>query len=109
MIQHLTSAADFVDAVLNNELVLLDIHATWCQPCKRMKPVLAQLSEQMPHVRFLAVKVDELDAFNMSTIRAEVNAVPTLMFFRNGKRVDTNYGYIEPDALAQWIQECCSQ
>ncbi len=105
MIQHLTSSADFVDAVLNHQNVLLDIHASWCQPCKRMKPVLAQLSEQMPHIRFLAVRVEELDPFNMGAIRAEVNAVPTLMFFKNGKRIDTNYGYMEPEALAQWLNE----
>lgn len=106
MIQHLTSSSDFVDSVLGFENVLLDIHAAWCQPCKRMKPVLAQLSEEMPHIRFLAVRVEQLDEFGMQSIRAEVNAVPTLMFFKRGKRADTNYGYMEPDALAAWLQQC---
>lgn len=90
---------------MKNPLVLLDVHAAWCAPCKRMKPELAELAMQMPGVVFLAVEVEQLEEFGMDAIRREVNAVPTLMLFKEGQRVDTNYGYMAKDALAQWIVE----
>ncbi len=106
MIQHITNANDFVEIVSSRPMVLLDIHEHWCNPCKRMKPVLAALSEQMTHISFAAVTVKELEMYGMDALRNEVNAVPTLMFFKHGKRVDTNYGYMDPAALEQWLVEC---
>ena len=106
MIQHLTNGSEFVEIVSTNPLVFLDIHEHWCAPCKRMKPVLAALSEAMPHITFVAVTVKELEMYGMDALRNEVNAVPTLMFFKHGKRIDTNYGFMEADALKQWIEEC---
>jgi thioredoxin 1 len=105
MIQHLTSKGDFVEALMKHRVVLLDVHAAWCAPCKRMKPVLAELAMAMPNVAFLAVEVEQLDEFGLEAIRREVNAVPTLMLFKEGKRVDTNYGFMERQAMAEWIAE----
>ena len=77
--------ASFQAEVLESDVpVLVDFTASWCPPCRVMKPILAELAEELPDVRFVEVDVDD----NLETAgRYGVLSMPTFMLFRAGEPV----------------------
>jgi thioredoxin 1 len=77
--------ANFQAEVLESDVpVLVDFTAAWCPPCRVMKPVLAELAEELPGVRFVELDVDD----NLETAgRYGVLSMPTFMLFRAGEPV----------------------
>lgn len=73
----------FYDVINSGQLVLVDFFATWCGPCKAMHPVLEQLKAQMGD-RIRIIKVD-VDKHGLPASEYNVQAVPTLILFRNGQ------------------------
>lgn len=73
----------FYDVINSGQLVLVDFFATWCGPCKAMHPVLEQLKAQMGD-RIRIIKVD-VDKHGQPASEYNVQAVPTLILFRNGQ------------------------
>ncbi len=73
----------FNDVINSGQLVLADFFATWCGPCKAMHPVLEQLKANLGD-RLRIIKVD-VDKHGISAETYIVQAVPTLILFRNGQ------------------------
>ena len=73
----------FNTVIRSGQLVLVDFFATWCGPCKAMHPVLEQLKAQLGD-RLRIIKVD-IDKHGDPAVEYGVQAVPTLMLFRNGE------------------------
>ena len=80
-----TTDARFTADVLESDApVVVDFHAVWCGPCRLMSPILAEMAEERPDVRFVKMDVDE----NQETaVRYGVLSMPTLMVFRAGQPV----------------------
>lgn len=82
--------ADFKSIlVASDQLVVVDFFATWCGPCKMIAPKTEDLASKMPDVKFLKVDVDECPDI---AEEQDVQAMPTFVFYRNGKRVDEVVG-----------------
>lgn len=73
---------------------VIDFTASWCPPCKVIKPVFKKLAEDNPGVSFFAVDVDE--AKDVAE-RYEISAMPTFKFFSGGKVVAEVQGASPPD------------
>jgi thioredoxin 1 len=78
-----------VDEIPKQGIAVLDFYANWCGPCKRIAPAFETLAEEFKHVAFLKVNVDESPDL---TELFGVNAMPTFLFFVNGKVVQTIEG-----------------
>jgi len=82
--------ADFDAQVNTQPLILVDFWAEWCGPCRLIAPMLEELvSEYGDRLTMGKVNVDEN---RQTTARFGIRSIPTLMFFRDGSRVDQVIG-----------------
>jgi len=73
------------DAILeDHSLVLVDFTASWCGPCKRIKPSLKIMDTEFENVFFCTVDVDQCEELAKTY---EIFSMPTFHFFKNGKLV----------------------
>jgi thioredoxin 1 len=80
-----TTDARFTADVLESDApVVVDFHAAWCAPCRVMSPIIAELAQERPDVRFVKMDTDD----NQETaVKYGILAMPTLMVFRDGEPV----------------------
>ena len=69
-------------------------NATWCGPCKQMKPHIDKLQKE-------GYNIQEIDIDQNSTLAesAEIRGVPTLAIYENGNEVERLVGYEDYDRL----------
>ena len=70
--------------------VLVDFWASWCGPCQMLIPIIDQLSEELKDKVKIA-KVNIEDNQDLAT-KFNVQSIPTVLIFENGKVVDTLMG-----------------
>jgi thioredoxin 1 len=93
--------AAFNEHVNKEKLVLVDVYAKWCAPCKKMAPGLQSLKDQYSAEMDL-IKVDA-DANGALMDSLQVQALPTLFLYKNGKKVWSHTGFIETEDIASKI------
>ena len=86
-------------SILSNGTVILDFYATWCGPCKRMKPKVLEMAESMPQITFVCIDTEEWTAL---TERYDITALPTLIKLFNGKVIERHEGV--PRDLDYWVR-----
>lgn len=101
MLKHIKSVQEFEEEVKEG-LVLVDFFATWCGPCKMLSPLLEQLAEEKPELKILKIDVDEVGPL---AARYGIQAIPTLMLFKDGERKDTKLGYQNKNQLLAFINQ----
>ncbi|MBN9121381.1 MAG: thioredoxin [Planctomycetes bacterium] len=92
------TAAEFSREVLFSPVpVVVDVYADWCGPCRALAPLLEKLAERYAGaVKFVKVNLDE-EPEVAEVYRVE--AVPTLLFFRNGQFADRVTGIPPAQAM----------
>ncbi|MCE9538162.1 MAG: thioredoxin [Bacteroidetes bacterium] len=83
--------------------VLIDFYADWCGPCKKMKPYLDEISNDMS----ATVKVIRINADENPELCKElkIDALPTLQLYKNGIITWGNIGYIEKAEVVSQINK----
>ena len=81
--------------------VLVDFWATWCAPCKMLKPVIDELAAEYEG-RVIVAELD-VDANPVISSKFTVLSIPTLILFRGGKPAERIVGYKPKAALRQRI------
>jgi thioredoxin 1 len=96
--------ANFAETIEKAEgLAIVDFWAAWCGPCRMVAPIIEQLaSEYEGKVR--VAKLD-VDANQQTTMRFNVRSIPSILFFKDGKHVDTVVGAVPKPHLERKIQE----
>lgn len=81
--------------------VVVDFWATWCQPCKKLSPIIEEIAEEMGE-QITVAKID-LDAQRMLGAMFQVMSIPTVMIFKNGEKVDEFQGLRPKDDIVERI------
>jgi thioredoxin 1 len=84
-------------------LAVVDFWATWCGPCRMVAPILEQLASEYAGKAKVA-KLD-VDANQRTAMRYNVRSIPTILFFKNGRLVDTVIGAVPRAKLESKFQE----
>jgi len=97
--QHMT----FNEMLQSNKPVLVDFTATWCGPCKMMAPILVDVKKEIGD----AVSIIKVDVDNNPQAAREYNiqGVPTLILFKQGKQVWRQSGVVAKKELVQLLQK----
>ncbi len=82
--------ADFDTQVKAQPLMVVDFWAEWCGPCRMIAPVLEELAAE--YADRLAVGKLNVDESRQIAARLGIRSIPTLLFFRDGARVDQVIG-----------------
>jgi thioredoxin len=96
------SVADFEKNIHTDKIVLVDFYAKWCAPCKKMAPWLEELVTQYPdQVTLLKVNADENTVL---VKKMKVDMLPTILLYKNGKKVWSKTGLVEKGELEKNIK-----
>jgi thioredoxin len=92
----------FEDAIANSELpILVDFYATWCGPCQMMSKILEQVNIDL-NGQIRIMKIDT-DRYPQIASTYQIQALPTLMLFKNGQSVDRVEGVLQAEQLIDRI------
>lgn len=74
----------------NSKLLIMEFYASWCNPCKMLKPVLEELASKNDGVEAYKINVDKNSALADDL---DIHSVPTLLFYRDGKIIKQLMGF----------------
>ena len=102
MIIHINSSEQFNQEIKEGK-VLVDFFATWCGPCKMLSPVLEEVDKEGSASGFKILKVDVDENGDIAANFGD-QAVPTLILFKDGQKVDVKMGYLHKNTLLSFVK-----
>ena len=88
MLKSIDTIDELKDAVINNNIAIVDLYATWCKPCQEMLPVIEEISNTTD-IPFFKVDIDNVPEAKSFT---GAKAVPMLYMYKDGRIREFAYG-----------------
>jgi thioredoxin 1 len=85
-------------------LSIVDFWAAWCGPCRMVAPIVSQLAEAYAEKGLRVGKVD-VDHNPVISSRFGIRSIPSILFFKDGKHVDTVIGAVPRPFLEAKVNE----
>jgi thioredoxin 1 len=94
---------DFEKVVSDNSLVLVDFWAEWCGPCRKVSPILDEISNETG----LLIGKLNIDENPEKTTEYGISSIPTMVLFKDGKPVHHIFGakpkHMMMKELSEWL------
>jgi thioredoxin 1 len=98
---HITDE-NFESEIEKSEIpVLVDFSATWCGPCKKLDPIVAELATE--YAGKLKVAHVDVDQARQTAMKFGVMSVPTVLYIKGGDVKDTQIGLVPKNKMVEKI------
>ncbi len=102
MTQNITDKNFEEELGATDKFVLVDFFATWCGPCQVLGPILEKVAEHFKeNVVLWKINVDEFPATSQ---KFDVEKIPSVFMFKNGKQVNNFVGLIPENSIKEWVE-----
>ncbi len=94
---------NYEDVLSSDKLVVIDFWATWCGPCQRLAPIIAQVADEYEG----KAVIGKYNAENneILTERFAVRNIPTILFIKNGEVIDKVAGAVNKLKITSTIDK----
>ena len=92
----------FDEEVLNSEITLVDFNASWCGPCRMLKPILDEIAEETTTCKIVSINIDE--EAELAT-NYHISSIPCLILFKDGKEVKRVVGLRSKEDIMKMLEE----
>ena len=93
--------SNFDSTIKENSLVLIDFWAEWCGPCKKVSPILDEISQE----KGLLVGKLNVDENTGKSQEYSISSIPTMVLFKDGIPVHTVLGAKPKHMLLKEFEE----
>jgi thioredoxin 1 len=102
------NAVDWESEVAKEQIpVFVDFWAPWCGPCRVLAPTIEDIArEQKSELKFVKVNVDDNPSV---AIAFNIQSIPTIGIFKNGKLLNTAIGAQSKSSLEKFIDDTISK
>src|SRR5574344_448818 len=99
----MSNALDITDSTFESEVlssqtpVVVDFWAPWCGPCRKMGPILDEVSEELAgKIKVVKINTDE----NLKTAKEySISGLPSLLVFKDGQAVERLVGLMPKSSI----------
>jgi len=96
--------ASFVEKVeKSDKLVVVDLSAEWCGPCRMVSPIIRELADEYEG-RIIAGELN-VDDNPATTSKYKIRNIPTVLFIKNGEVVDKQVGAVAKSSYKNLIEK----
>lgn len=86
----------------SNGLVVIDLYADWCGPCKMLAPTLDELEKEYPDVKFCKINVDKEPELARLF---KVQSIPYIALVKDNTFLDMSVGYVPKATISNLIEQ----
>lgn len=96
------NVADFQKLTQSDKIVLIDFYADWCAPCKKMKPYLMEIQEELKaSVVLIRINADDNQALCKSL---KIDALPVLQVYKAGQLTWNQIGFVDKTTVLKQLK-----
>ena len=100
LVQHIND--DQFQSAIAQGVTLVDFWAPWCGPCKAIAPLLDELAGELQgKVKIVKINLDESP---LVAGQFGIMSIPTLLLFKDGKKIDQKVGGAPKPAIKAFIE-----
>ena len=95
---------DFDSKIKNEDVSVIQFSASWCGPCKALKPVMDKLSDEYKDkANFYITDIE--DAGINTGSAAGIRGVPTVIIYKRGQEVSRKVGGVPESHMKEFLEE----
>ena len=95
---------DFENKIKNEDISVIQFSASWCAPCKALKPVMDKLSEEYKERGNFYITDIEDSGINTGS-SAGIRGVPTVIIYKKGVEVDRKVGGVPESNMKEFLDK----
>ena len=97
-----SSDEKFKEQISSSKLSLVQFSASWCGPCKQLKPIVEKISDDLSDK--IVCYYHDIESQPNEPTKYSVKGVPTILLFKNEKLLDTKVGATSEKDLLEFIK-----
>lgn len=96
--------ANFAEIIKTETPIIIDFWADWCGPCKMIAPIMEELYKEYDSSSLVIAKTN-VDENKLGPAKFGIRSIPTLVFLKNGKMIDSIAGAQTKSYIKDKIKE----